>query len=651
MRWLVRIFLGIGIVLLLAFAGLLLLPQDRIARFAETRFQAATGRALSLTGGVHATLYPMLGVRTGPIEIANAKWSKSGPMLRAEAMSVGVALGPLLRGDVRIRRVSLSGAQILLEKAADGRANWQFTAPPTPKQAPKAATAGVPAFSLDRGVISDATITYVDHGTGLENKVQNLDLSLGLPDFNGPATVTVSARLNGQAVTLKGRIDSFGPFVNGAVSPATLSLKTGGETIAFDGRAGISPPAADGQVEADLGDMKTLFAALGQPAPDLPRGLGRRVKLKGHAIYADTGNAYLRDGVITLDDNVLRGSADLLLDGARPRLNAQFKAGTLDLSALDNGASGPATPGWSKAPIDVSALGLMDAKLGFEADAIRVAGATLGTTNILITLDRSRAVIDLQKLAAYGGQASGQLIVNGRGGLSTAGNITVTGVQMQPLLADVAGYKRLIGSGDFRIKYLAVGNSLDALMRSLSGNGALKLGAGELQGLDLVGMLRNLDASYQGKGAKTIFNAITATFTIKDGVLQNDDLLLKAPLATASGKGSVNIGARTLNYRITPTALAAADGTGGYSVPVIITGPWAHPKFRPDLKALTQGKLQGAIDAGRANAKRRVEDAVGKALGVTPPPPGEQISPQEALKRKLEDAAKRSLLKKLGGGN
>ena len=55
---------------------------------------------------------------------------------------------------------------------------------------------------------------------------------------------------------------------------------------------------------------------------------------------------------------------------------------------------------------------------------------------------------------------------------------------------------------------------------------------------------RNLDTSYIGEGAKTIFDSIAGTFTVDGGVLQNDDLRLDAPLLTATGAGKVGIGAQ-----------------------------------------------------------------------------------------------------------
>jgi len=227
--------------------------------------------------------------------------------------------------------------------------------------------------------------------------------------------------------------------------------------------------------------------------------------------------------------------------------------------------------------------------------------------------------------------------VNGRGGLSVATDLTAKGVALRPLLTDLAQYKRLDAKADLSLKLRAAGNSQAALARSLAGSGRFSFGKGELQGLDLVGMLRTLNLNYVGEGAKTIFDAITASFTIDKGVLSNDDLTLTAPRVSAAGKGTVNSGARTLGDTVTPTAVSKADGTGGVKVPLLITGPWAKPSFGLDVNALAGAK----IDAAKQRLQDQAKQELGKQLGVTPQA-GQ--SPQDALRKKLEDQAKKGLL-------
>jgi hypothetical protein len=82
--------------------------------------------------------------------------------------------------------------------------------------------------------------------------------------------------------------------------------------------------------------------------------------------------------------------------------------------------------------------------------------------------------------------------MNGRGGLSVGGDLKVAHMAMQPLLMDLADYERLIAVGDLRLKFLGVGNTMDAIMRSLSGDGSFTLGQGEILGLDLADALNQI---------------------------------------------------------------------------------------------------------------------------------------------------------------
>ena len=224
--------------------------------------------------------------------------------------------------------------------------------------------------------------------------------------------------------------------------------------------------------------------------------------------------------------------------------------------------------------------------------------AKLGATRVVIALDRGRAVTEIREMRAYGGNLDGSVVVNARGGLSARTNLRGSGVALQPLLQELAGYDRLIGTGDLTLNLLGIGNDLGTFMASLEGDAALTLGQGELRGLDLVGMLRNLDPGYVGEGSKTIFDGVSASFTVDKGVARNSDLRLSAPLLTATGKGEVDIGAMTLDYRVVP-ALLEGQTNGGLKVPLMITGPWSDPKFRLDLAALRKGPK------GRGRPQRR----------------------------------------------
>jgi AsmA protein len=400
-------------------------------------------------------------------------------------------------------------------------------------------------------------------------------------------------------------------------------------------------------------------------APDLPEGFGRnKAAIEGDVTWTADRSFHLRAGAITLDANTLSGDLDLTTTGERPKLTAKLKSDSLLIfppggvgKAAPGAANGvaptAAVSGWSAAPIDVSGLAAADAAITLNAASLKVGGITLGPLQMTLSNDRARAVVDIAKLAAYGGSVTGQFVVNGRGGLSVGGDLRASGLAMQPLLQDAAGYGRLIGTGELSAKFLGTGNSMAAIMSGLSGQGQFAFTDGALVGLDLVGMLRSLDVGYVGAGQKTIFDKITGTYVIDGGVLRNDDLALAGPLISATGQGSVGIGTRTIDYKVVPSALAKSDGSGGVKVPLLIKGTWDDPKFKLDLEALAKEKLgldEAALKAKLAAERRQAEDQAkakaAEALGVAPVQ-GESL--EDAAKRKLQEEALKGLGKLFGG--
>ncbi|QCO55969.1 AsmA family protein [Pseudorhodobacter turbinis] len=662
MRWLVRIGAGL-LMLIVALVGVVfLIPSEKVADVAAAQFFKATGRTLTVEGGVSPSVWPVLGVKTGLVRIANADWSREGPMLEAEALAIGVDMASLFKGDIKITKIEAIRPQIILERNKDGAGNWEIavagaTTPDTPATGNET-TAQV--ITLDHGVIEGGSVLFLDHSYGTRMELRDIAAEARLPDFAGPATLNLSGVKDGVKVVMDARVAAFDTFLAGTISDVTLNTQIGGSEVGFDGRIGTAPLVAEGALTADFADLAAVAGVAGQAAPALPQGLGATVrKVSGTVTLAEAGSLHLRGGLIELDSNRFSGDLDMTFDGARPKLTAKITAGALDFSGLAGdtsagGSGGGAASGWSRDLIDVSGLGALDASVALTADSIDLGTAKLGRTRLLVTLDRARMVIESQELQAYGGNVTGNFVVNGRGGLSVGGDLRLAGIAMQPLLQDVADFDRLIGTGDISLKFLGVGNRMSDIMNSLSGDGSLRFGKGELRGLDLAGMLRSLDVGYVGEGQKTIFDAITGSFTMKDGVLRNDDLQFSAPYITAAGTGRVGIGARDLDYRLTATALAKSDGTGGVTVPLLISGPWAKPKFRLDMQGLIDQNL--AEEKERLKEKARAEEVRAKAklekeLGIQREE-GERL--EDAAKRRAQEALEAEAaraLKRLLGGN
>ncbi|MBQ0805523.1 MAG: AsmA family protein [Sulfitobacter sp.] len=641
MKWIIRIFGVLLLIIAVAIGSLFLLPADRIARIAADQLRNLTGRDVKITGDVGITFWPILGVSAGGLEVGNASWAKDGAMLSAANAAIGVDALAFIRGEIKITNIETQSPTIRLEHRKDGRASWQFsdggsdaqieTAPTAPASTPRPLT-------IQRLNITDATLIYDAEGSDLV-RYEGVDLSLDWPERAGDAVINAALRPAGDRVSVQANISRFDQFLNGDVRPITARLDTKGGGFTLAGRAGLNGAVA-GDLVFKTPDTGRFLASLGAGTVELPQGLGRSADVKLQLTLTPDRRLALREMTADLGGNTLRGAADITLNGT-PNINAQLTTGLLNLagfagsseSAASAGTTAAAQAGWSTSRIDAAALAGFNGEIALRAEGVELGTLTLGATRVLLRNDNARMVAELREINAYGGIVSGEFVVNNRSDLSVGGKLAARGIQMQPLLVQTAGLSRFKGTGDADLSFLGVGQSIDAIMRSLKGDGALNVGRGSIDGIDLDALMGNFDV----KGGTTVFDSLGATFTMDQGVLANSDLLMLLPNFTATGVGKVGIGAQTVDYTVTPKALRV-NGDRGFAVPVRIFGPWASPQIKPDLQA--------AIDlnfaAEKEKAQQKLENKLQEKLGVARED-GQSV--EDALKDRVEDELKRKLLK------
>ncbi|WP_298257472.1 AsmA family protein [uncultured Litoreibacter sp.] len=665
MRWIFRIVITLIILAVIVVAGLFLIPTDKIARIAEDQFEKNTGRALSIGGDVSPQIFPRLGVKLEDVAISNAEWSGKGPMLTAASMEMGVGFSALLGGEIVVEAFDIQSPVIRLEKSKDGRANWDFINDLGTKD--DGGDDGSTDVSLPLAQITNGTVEFVDAQAGQSYALSALDATLRLADLKGAGQVALSALYKGQAVKVSGTINGVQQMLDGGEQGVDLTATASGNSVTFKGVASLDPVQAKGAVSGSIDDQTHLFALMEQAPPRIPQGLGQKVKLSGELTLTDR-QIFLRGATLDLDHNRFSGDLDVALQD-KPFVTARLSGGDIDFSAMStdtsegDGAANAGAGGWSDARIDVSGLSGVNGEFSLKTKSLDLGSLQLAGTDIAGTLDRSRLVLNLAQVGVFDGNVSGQFVVNGRGGLSVGGDMKASGVAMQKLLADFAGFERLVGDASMSLKFLGVGNTMNEIMNGLKGSGRMDVGSGELLGLDIAGMIKNLDASYQGEGSKTVFEDISASFAIDGGMLSNSDLNFKADLLTATGNGVVDLGGQTIKYRLAPVALAGRL-KDGIRVPVIIEGPWSNIRFRPDLKALIDTELEAEKEKLKAQAKAKEEELRAKAkakeaelkakaaqklkdeLGVDQQQ-GQSV--EDALKEGLENKAKDALRGLLGG--
>jgi AsmA protein len=660
MRWILRAIAAMAVLVLLAVGALVLVPAERVAALATDRIAAATGRSVTIGGEVRPTLWPSLGVRAEDVTVGNPDWVEAGPLLRAEALHVSLEWAALLGGEIRFDRAEVIGPDITLVRAADGRTSWDLATGAPPSGDAPAGSARAVGFDLAE--IREGSIRWIDETTGRDIAATGLDARLSLPSADGPATLEAAALVEGTPLTVTAALDGIGPFLEGQVRNASAEIAWPGGRGAFEGLLSLSP-ALDARVTLDATDLAGLLDLAGVAAPDLPPGAGRdRIALDARVTLSETGSLHLREAGLTLDGNDLALELDVLPGEARPLVRGSVSGGALSLAGLlpDDGGDAAGADGWPSDPIDVSGLFAADAEIAVRVASVDLGRAELGAVELNARLDSGRLVLDIGRIEAYGGRLAGQAVVNGRGGLSVGGDLILAGVQLRPLLTQFVEFDRLEGTGNASLQFLGVGNDVATIMGSLEGEGDLSFGAGAILGLDIAGMIRHLDASFRGEGAQTVYDSVTANFDLADGVLTNDDLFLDAPWGEVRGAGRVDLGARTLDYRVIPGVMRDEGGAAAIAAPVLIDGSWARPRFRPDVEYLAEQEFleqrdrlteeaEARVIEERERIEAEVRDRANDLLGTEIGADAGQAEIEEAVRGRIAEETRNVLSRLLGG--
>ena len=634
LRWIfIVVFLFVGF----AAAGLMLLPKERIAKVASAEMSNALGREVLISGDIGLSVWPVLGVKTGPVQIAGPEWD-TAPLLKADALSIGVGAAAALKREIEIRRIELVSPEINLITAKDGRVSWAFGESTEAAGATEGST-GVTPFSLARATVTGGTVLIDDRRAGTREKLTGLDVALSMPKLAGPATLKLSGLRGGAALSLEGTVGNARDLIAGRLTPVTARFEAAGGSARFEGRMSQALEA-EGQMSLSISSTSTFMQSLGLGAAELPRGMGQAIDMTGQVTFSGGEIVNLRGMTLKLDQNTLTGDADIRLGGAKPQITAKLAAGALDFASLaaeGGSGGGESSAGWSKTTIDASGLAAVNAEVSLAVQSLDAGMIKLGASSLGVSLDNSRLVLKLPKATGYGGQISGEFVVNNRGGLSVGGNLNILQADVKPLLVDLMGVERLSGKGDGFVKFLGSGRNLDAIMNSLSGNGGLAMAGGTISGLDLNGLMGT------GNGTKgtTVFDKLGASFDIKAGVLSNDNLNMTLPRIAATGKGVVGLGAQTINYVFTPVALKASSGKD-LAFPVKIYGPWSNPKIIPDLSAAIDLNFKEKKEEVKQKANDAIKKKVEQELGVSV---GEGQSVEDAVKQGVEDKLKKELFK------
>lgn len=682
-----KVLLGLGLFLLLLVGVVLSLPflidlntyQDRYRPLIED----ALNRRVTLQD-IRLTVWPRIGARVSGFTIQDDPAFRSGPFATLSSLDVGVKVFPLLRGKIEVEEITLRDPVIFVLKNPQGILNASTLGPTTPApskpETPAPPSTGSPLRALallavDRVSIEGGRLTYRDESatTPVEYMVNDLEFLLTavhlgeIPDVNLTATI----QPYNIAVTLDG---SFGPLTE------TLDVRT----FAFNLGLGkvvlsLKGSALDGKLDATLTSPLISTADIPVALPLTKPVLVKDLHLTAHldslqgstrsplemAEVKDLGLALVMGGsVINVKGTAENGVAHITAASSSidssdiPLALPLVKPVEIKNFHLSAKASYPPNAGAPPLEVaDVTDLGLVVAMGSSSVDVqgtvlggiakINVLSKAVNTSDlpIVIPLKQSVAIRDirltgeLREHEALVHQLSMELfngLIKAQGQTGTgspappySGTVTIEGLQLGPALT-AAGITHLSTSGT-TAGSLAIGGrgyTMPDVRKTLEGTGRLSIKDGRVDGLNL---MQEVAALLKAGGLSpdtlrtTVFSTIESDFTIKQGLVNVQKLLMDTHDFQSTGSGTIGLD-QSLNLRLnlnlsqalshkiatsSPIAKVAMSG-GRLTIPLIVSGTIPAPAYGLDTKMFA-GKFQD-------QAKQKVREAVDDLLqGKTKP--------------------------------
>jgi AsmA protein len=443
------------------------------------------------------------------------------------------------------------------------------------------------------------TLGGVDIKDAKASDVSELNLALDMPGLTKPFDLTGRVVYKKEPVQVNLKLDSIqkalvgDPFaVNTAVTSKMLNL-------AYDGTLQQQPATGlDGTLHLEVPSVAQLLQwvdhALPQEQPD-----PGPVKLRA-VFAAKAAQTALKEASISGKALQVHASGSMDRSGPTPVVMAKVRVEHADMNAYlpppepSKTSAAKPTPeaqpqpaGWSEEPLNLSVFSMANADIDVKIDSLRYRDLTIKPGHMRVTLKNGVLNATLDPLNIADGTIASTVHVDAANPVVNLDyHVAIAGLPARPLLKTLANNDRLSGNTTFQLKGTGKGKSQKDLVRSLNGNGQFTFLDGAIHGINLAATLRQVKTLGLDKQAaetqQTDFAELSGSFVITNGVVENKDLKMLAPLVRLSGGGLVPLPAQAIDYDLTATLVATLKGQGGKDamaglpIPIKVKGPWAN---------------------------------------------------------------------------
>ncbi|MDX2439182.1 MAG: AsmA family protein [Desulfobacterales bacterium] len=631
--------IAVGFLAVVVIAMLLLLPVfmdvQKYKPYIERRVSEAVGRPFTMGEKFKASLFPWAGVSLSDLHLGNPPGFDEKDFVSVKSFEIRVKLLPLLLSkfkDIQINHIILNEPRIALIKQKDGKTTWEWKEkePAQSKKNEIKPVEGEPGeqFSLNSLAVGDLSINnglilWIDHSNKEKKEVSGLNLQLSDVSLDRPVNLKFDALMDGYPVSVNGKLGPVGEKPGIGAVPFDISVNAL-KQLAIHLKGRIDNPAEDPKfdiaVDVSSFSLRKLLSETGQPIPagQSDPGTLNKVALKAH-LKGNPQKISVSDGVLKIDESKINFSVNAK-DFSRPDVTFKVKLDQIDLNRYlppktgkksdankKSGSSELASKKPAEEKTDYSSLRSLVLNGSMHAGKVKVNKTVAQDINVKISGKNGIFHINPLTMKLYNGDMSSNITLNVKKNTPQSNiKLKLNNIECEPLIKDVLEKDILKGTVKAGVALSMSGDDAEKIMKTLNGKGEFSVKNGAVKGIDLVAMVRNTDGAYgfagqSNKKSETGFSELYAPFTITDGLLKTTDTRMVSTLIRVAVSGKANLPGETLKFRIEPVVVTTSKADkkkmkrSEVKVPVLVSGTFSSPKFRPDLKAIAKDQLKKEV--------------------------------------------------------
>lgn len=408
-------------------------------------------------------------------------------------------------------------------------------------------------------------------------------------------------------VSLKGDL-SLDTNTHGAVID-NATFKAYGATI--NGNLRVMDPVHEGGLVGNLAlaecNPRSVLAALGISMPDMQDSTAF-TRLSAHwRVESSFSDLSIPTLDIRLDDTQITGSIEAEKakesPAAPPSLSGRLQIDALDIdrympASSQKDSAGPSETsqsaqkgGGKTLPADPETL--PDVDLVVSMGTLKASGAKMSNVTMNMKGGRGQYRVDPIRASLYGGSLDADASFDLTGQVPASKlTASLASINLGALLTDVTGKASMRGTARTAFTISAAGMEGTQILKTLNGSGTFYVANGDFPlASDLPAQLdieqKGAREEVKSATSQTSFSELKGSFSIKNGVVSNNDMFLAMRMADVSGRGDVDLPARQIDYLATMDLLSASV------LPIRIRGPLSDPSIFVDPVELVRLSAQG----------------------------------------------------------